>query len=293
MCNSRWSMPSILGEFKGLIPRPKKVVRRCRLIPSGGRDAAVYRTAPPHPQDVVVHCSGKGRILRLTVALWNVPWIAAGNLDIVRTRDGAFALPRTALAARLGQDLVRTAETMLSVLRKDLHAISADGTAASVMVGIGEMYLPAFVLALSASDIASGLITSVPLVIGALVQLAAPRIIRRLGSYRRWVGCAPWSRRWRSCRWSARRCGRDARAPGLRRGLRLLGGRHGRRGHLEHLGGHARARADPSPLFRPPYPLVPGGRARRVRRRRRGFGTDHARRLLPRSRFRCCSWPRR
>ena len=55
------------------------------------------------------------------------------------------------------------------------------------MVGIGEMYLPAFVLALSASDIASGLITSVPLVIGALVQMAAPRIIRRLGSYRRWV----------------------------------------------------------------------------------------------------------
>ena len=76
---------------------------------------------------------------------------------------------------------------MLSALRKDLRAISADGTAASVMVGVGETYLPAFVLALSASDLASGLISSVPLVIGALVQLAAPRIIRRLGSYRRWV----------------------------------------------------------------------------------------------------------
>jgi MFS family permease len=75
----------------------------------------------------------------------------------------------------------------VNALRKDLRAISADAAAASVMVGIGETYLPAFVLALSASPLASGLTASVPLVVGALLQMAAPCAVRRLGSYRRWV----------------------------------------------------------------------------------------------------------
>ncbi len=55
------------------------------------------------------------------------------------------------------------------------------------MVGIGETYLPAFVLALSANQLASGLVSTVPLVLGAVAQLAAPYGIKRLGSYRRWV----------------------------------------------------------------------------------------------------------
>jgi hypothetical protein len=39
----------------------------------------------------------------------------------------------------------------LNELRKDLRAITADGAAFSVMVGVEEAYLPAFVLALSAN----------------------------------------------------------------------------------------------------------------------------------------------
>ncbi len=55
------------------------------------------------------------------------------------------------------------------------------------MVGIGETYLPAFVLALTASQLASGLIATVPMLAGAVLQLASPYVLRRIGSYRRWV----------------------------------------------------------------------------------------------------------
>jgi MFS family permease len=65
--------------------------------------------------------------------------------------------------------------------------MTADGVAASVMVGIGETYLPAFVLALSGSQVACGLVSTVPMVIGAALQLCAPWAVRRLGSYRHWV----------------------------------------------------------------------------------------------------------
>ena len=75
----------------------------------------------------------------------------------------------------------------MSVLRRDLRAITADGVAANVMVGIGETYLPAFVLAISSSQVACGLVSTVPMVIGAAMQLGSPWAVRRLGSYRRWV----------------------------------------------------------------------------------------------------------
>jgi MFS family permease len=80
---------------------------------------------------------------------------------------------------------------MSSVLRKDLCTSTAEGMAASIMVGIGETYLPAFVLALSGSQLACGLVSTVPLVMGALLQLGSPWLMRKCGSYRRWVSlCA-------------------------------------------------------------------------------------------------------
>lgn len=79
----------------------------------------------------------------------------------------------------------------MSGLRKDLQAMSGDQAASSLMVGIGESYFAAFVLALSSSQLACGLVSSVPLLAGALVQVAAPFALRRLGSYRLWVcSCA-------------------------------------------------------------------------------------------------------
>ena len=78
-------------------------------------------------------------------------------------------------------------ESTLNALRRDFRAITADGTATSVMMGIGENYFPPFVLAISSSQLASGLVSSVPIVIGAALQMVAPCALKRIGSYRRWV----------------------------------------------------------------------------------------------------------
>jgi len=67
----------------------------------------------------------------------------------------------------------------------------ADGSAYSVMVGIGETYFPVFVLAMGMGQVASGLISTIPLLVGSLLQLVSPWAIERLGSNRRWVSfCA-------------------------------------------------------------------------------------------------------
>ena len=57
----------------------------------------------------------------------------------------------------------------------------------SVMVGCGETYLPAFALALGMGPVASGMVASVPILAGAVIQLAAPLAVARVGSNRRWV----------------------------------------------------------------------------------------------------------
>lgn len=75
--------------------------------------------------------------------------------------------------------------------RQDLRAILGDGIAFSVMIGLGETYVPAFVLALGFGASEAGLIATVPLLAGALLQLVTPLGVRMAGSYRRWVvGCA-------------------------------------------------------------------------------------------------------
>jgi MFS family permease len=72
-------------------------------------------------------------------------------------------------------------------LRRDLIAIHTDGAAFSVMVGIGETYVAAFALALGLGDVVAGLIASMPLLAGAVLQLVSPLAVRRISSYRRWV----------------------------------------------------------------------------------------------------------
>jgi hypothetical protein len=77
-----------------------------------------------------------------------------------------------------------------SRLRRDLWVSTADGTAYSVMVGCGEIYFPAFALALGLGPVAAGLMASLPVLIAAVVQLVTPLAVARLGSNRNWViGC--------------------------------------------------------------------------------------------------------
>lgn len=83
-----------------------------------------------------------------------------------------------------------TGERTASPLRRDLLLSAADGIAYSVMVGCGETYLPAFALAVGLGPLAAGLIASLPVLIGAVVQLITPFGVGWLGSSRRWViGC--------------------------------------------------------------------------------------------------------
>lgn len=79
-----------------------------------------------------------------------------------------------------------SSRTRRRTLRKNLKNSVADGATFSIMVGIGETYFPAFALALGLGQIISGLVSSVPLLIGAVLQLISPFAVRWLGSNRRW-----------------------------------------------------------------------------------------------------------
>jgi MFS family permease len=63
----------------------------------------------------------------------------------------------------------------------------AEGVGFSLMVGAGEAYVPAFALAAGYGDAAAGLVATLPMLIGALLQLATPWGVGRLRSHRRWV----------------------------------------------------------------------------------------------------------
>ena len=71
--------------------------------------------------------------------------------------------------------------------QRDLRAITADGVWFSAMVGLGEAYVPAFALAVGLGAVVSGLVATVPMLVGALLQLVTPLGVRVLRSYRRWV----------------------------------------------------------------------------------------------------------
>jgi len=76
-------------------------------------------------------------------------------------------------------------------LKRDLRAMTSDGVAFSVMVGAGETYVPAFALALGMGSVTAGLVATLPMLVGSVVQLVTPLGVRRLDSHRRWVvGCA-------------------------------------------------------------------------------------------------------
>jgi len=72
-------------------------------------------------------------------------------------------------------------------LRRDLIAGHAEGAAYGGMVGLGETYLPAFVLAVGLGEITAGLVASVPLLAGGLMQMISPAAIGRLASHKAWV----------------------------------------------------------------------------------------------------------
>ena len=101
----------------------------------------------------------------------------------------SFASARTPAAERGAKSSIagRLAAGRMQTLRRNLSRSLVDGGAFAVMVGCGETYLPAFALALGLSQVQSGLVARIPLLVGSLLQLAAPYGLRRVGSYRRWI----------------------------------------------------------------------------------------------------------
>ena len=154
---------------------------------------------------------------------------------------------------------------------RDLAAITADGVSFSVMVGLGETYIPAFVLAAGLGEVAAGLIATLPPLAGAVFQLVTPFAVRHLHSYRRWVvACAALQALalaplamggWRGQIGARRGGGRDRR---------LLVVRDGDRPGLECLGDHDRAARDPQALLRAARAPVPCRAVPRDARRRPG-----------------------
>jgi MFS family permease len=72
-------------------------------------------------------------------------------------------------------------------LRPNLKASVYEAGFYGLMVGIGEAYLPAFALALGLGEVVSGLVTSVPILLGGLMQLLSLYALSKVGSYKRWI----------------------------------------------------------------------------------------------------------
>ena len=58
-------------------------------------------------------------------------------------------------------------------LRRNMIASTSDAAAYGVMVGVGETFLPAFALAVGLGQVTAGIVGSVPLMAGGLLQLAS------------------------------------------------------------------------------------------------------------------------
>ncbi len=72
-------------------------------------------------------------------------------------------------------------------IRQNLRASAADGAAFGGMVGLGETYFAAFALAMGLGEVAAGLVASLPVMAGGIMQLVSLRAVRWIGSEKRWI----------------------------------------------------------------------------------------------------------
>ncbi|MBX2989436.1 MAG: MFS transporter [Bdellovibrionaceae bacterium] len=72
-------------------------------------------------------------------------------------------------------------------VERSLKLSLADAFLYSLMVGIGETYLPAFALSVGLGEIFAGVLSSLPMVSGAFLQLLTPKGLQKVGSHKYWV----------------------------------------------------------------------------------------------------------
>ncbi len=113
--------------------------------------------------------------------------MVTGTLSPQRLRNRVRTEPQVAAPPSPSHNNDRTGDRAKGSLRKDLVAGQLEGAAFGGMVGLGETYLPAFALAIGLGEITAGMVASLPLLAGGLMQTFSPLAIRRLGSHKRWV----------------------------------------------------------------------------------------------------------
>ncbi len=72
-------------------------------------------------------------------------------------------------------------------LRRNMLASTSDAAAYGVMVGVGETFLPAFALAVGLGEVTAGIVGSVPLLAGGLLQMVTLWAVSRGFSQKWWV----------------------------------------------------------------------------------------------------------
>ncbi|MCP4834392.1 MAG: MFS transporter, partial [Phycisphaera sp.] len=72
-------------------------------------------------------------------------------------------------------------------IRRDLRFLVGDGVAWAMMTGAAEWQFVFFALAIGMGEVASGLLATIPMFLGAVLQLVTPWGARRIGSLRRWT----------------------------------------------------------------------------------------------------------
>lgn len=71
-------------------------------------------------------------------------------------------------------------------MRRDLRNSCLEGSCHSLMVGLAESWFAAFFIAANISNFSIGILATLPLLVGSLLQLGTPWGIRWVGSYRLW-----------------------------------------------------------------------------------------------------------
>lgn len=72
-------------------------------------------------------------------------------------------------------------------INKSIKLSLLDAFLYSLMVGAGESYLPAYAISLGLGEVAAGILTSLPLVSGAFLQLFTPKWVQKLGNPKSWI----------------------------------------------------------------------------------------------------------
>lgn len=76
---------------------------------------------------------------------------------------------------------------MQKIMKQNMKASINDSIFYSVMVGTGEIFFSTLISFLNIKNTWAGILTVIPLVIGAFLQLASPVLLKRVGSFKKWV----------------------------------------------------------------------------------------------------------